>query len=170
MHLSLIHILEQDHPILIQPAHIHLMELRQLRIPEYVIQPEETISAVSYTHLYYDISKDEYRPADVSVPDFTREYNLKDIVNMWDDVFDGLSFHGVIYNTEMCIRDRGYVERRNCLEGAFQVADSIVQYDHILIVDDIYTTGSTAESIGHEIAKKCPGRVYVLCICIGQGS
>lgn len=48
---------------------------------------------------YYDISKDEYRPADVSVPDFTREYNLKDIVNMWDDVFDGLSFHGVIYNT-----------------------------------------------------------------------
>lgn len=35
----------------------------------------------------------------MSVPDFTREYNLKDIVNMWDDVYDGLSFHGVIYNT-----------------------------------------------------------------------
>lgn len=68
------------------------------------------------------------------------------------------------------LKTMGYVERRNCLEGAFQVADSIVQYDHILIVDDIYTTGSTAESIGHEIAKKSPGRVYVLCICIGQGS
>ena len=68
------------------------------------------------------------------------------------------------------LKTLGYVERRNCLEGAFQVADSIVQYDQILIVDDIYTTGSTAESIGHEIAKKCPGRVYVLCICIGQGS
>ena len=37
---------EQAHPILIQPAHIHLMELRQLRIPEYVIQPEETISVL----------------------------------------------------------------------------------------------------------------------------
>lgn len=35
----------------------------------------------------------------MSVPDFTGEYNLKDIVNMWDDVYDGLSFHGVIYNT-----------------------------------------------------------------------
>ena len=55
--------------------------------------------AVIQSFRYYDISKDEYRPADVSVPDFTREYNLKDIVNMWDDVYDGLSFHGVIYNT-----------------------------------------------------------------------
>ena len=42
---------------------------------------------------------DVYKETDVSVPDFTREYNLKDIVNMWDDVYDGLSFHGVIYNT-----------------------------------------------------------------------
>lgn len=55
--------------------------------------------AVVQSFRYYDISKDEYRPADVKVPDFTREYNLKDIVNMWDDVYDGLSFHGVIYNT-----------------------------------------------------------------------
>ena len=55
--------------------------------------------AVIQSFRYYDISKDEYRPADVSVPDFTRAYNLKDIVNMWDDIYDGLSFHGVIYNT-----------------------------------------------------------------------
>ena len=55
--------------------------------------------AVVQSFRYYDISKDEYRPADVKVPDFTREYNLNDIVNMWDDVYDGLSFHGVIYNT-----------------------------------------------------------------------
>ena len=54
--------------------------------------------AVIQSFRYYDISKDEYRPADVSVPDFTREYNLKDIVNMWDDVFDGLSLRS-IYNT-----------------------------------------------------------------------
>ena len=72
----------------------------------------DSSDAVIQSFRYYDISKDEYRPADVSVPDFTREYNLKDIVNMWDDVYDGLSFHGVIYNTgfykalEMCIRDR----------------------------------------------------------------
>ena len=62
------------------------------------------------------------------------------------------------------LKTMGYVERRNCLEGAFQVADSIVQYDHILIVDDIYTTGSTAESIGHEIAKEILLAVYMCCV------
>lgn len=64
----------------------------------------------------------------------------------------------------------GYAERKNSLDGAFQVMDSIVQYYHILIVDDIYTTGSTIESIGREIARHCDSQVYSLCVCIGQGS
>ena len=64
----------------------------------------------------------------------------------------------------------GYAQRKNSLDGAFQVMDSIVQYYHILIVDDIYTTGSTVEAIGQEIAKLCDSHVYVMCVCIGQGS
>lgn len=56
--------------------------------------------AIIQSFRYYDISKDEYRPADVKVPDFDKEYNLKDVVDMWDDVYDGLSFHGVAYRTD----------------------------------------------------------------------
>ncbi len=56
--------------------------------------------AIIQSFRYYDISKDEYRPADVKVPDFDREYNLKDVVDMWDDIYDGLSFHGVAYRTD----------------------------------------------------------------------
>lgn len=64
----------------------------------------------------------------------------------------------------------GYAQRKNSLEGAFQVMDSIVKYYHILIVDDIYTTGSTVEAIGREIAKHCDSSVYIMCVCIGQGN
>ena len=67
------------------------------------------------------------------------------------------------------LKQLGYVERKKNLDGAFQVLDSIVKYDHILIVDDIYTTGSTIESIGHAIAKKGECSVYALCICTGLG-
>lgn len=73
-----------------------------------------------------------------------------------------------VKNTEP-LKQLGYVERKKNLDGAFQVLDSIVKYDHILIVDDIYTTGSTIESIGHAIAKKGECSVYALCICTGQG-
>ena len=55
--------------------------------------------AIIQSFRYYDISKNEYRPADIKVPDFNREYGLNDVLNMWDDVYDGLSFHGVLYNT-----------------------------------------------------------------------
>lgn len=58
------------------------------------------VDAIIQSFRYYDISKDEYRPADVKVPDFDKEYDLKDVVDMWDDVYDGLSFHGVAYRTD----------------------------------------------------------------------
>ena len=62
-------------------------------------------------------------------------------------------------------------ERKINIQGVYEIKNSaLIKNKKILLIDDIYTTGSTVESIGHEIAKKCPGRVYVLCICIGQGS
>lgn len=58
-------------------------------------------------------------------------------------------------------------ERKNNLKNAFQIEKSIVQYSHALIVDDIYTTGSTAEAVGKEIKRKGNCQVYLLSICIG---
>ena len=59
------------------------------------------------------------------------------------------------------------IERKNNLKSAFQNKKSIVQYSHILVVDDIYTTGSTAEAVAEELKKIGVSRVYVLSICIG---
>ena len=59
------------------------------------------------------------------------------------------------------------VERKNNLENAFQIEKSIVQYSHLLVVDDIYTTGSTAQAVAKELIKIGVRQVYVFSICIG---
>ncbi len=58
-------------------------------------------------------------------------------------------------------------DRKNNLKNAFQKGKSIVQYSHAMIVDDIYTTGSTAEAVAKELKKTGVRQVYLLTICIG---
>ena len=61
------------------------------------------------------------------------------------------------------------IKRKNNLKNAFQIKENIVQYKHILVVDDIYTTGSTVEAVAQEIKNRGVCQVYVLSICIGRG-
>ena len=58
-------------------------------------------------------------------------------------------------------------ERKNNLKNAFQIHKFVVQYRCVLVVDDIYTTGSTVEAVAHELIKQGARRVYVLTICTG---
>ena len=60
------------------------------------------------------------------------------------------------------------IERKNNLKNAFQIDKSIVQYSHILVVDDIYTTGSTAEAVAEKMIKTGVSQVYMMSICIGK--
>lgn len=61
------------------------------------------------------------------------------------------------------------VQRKNNLKNAFQCKKIIVQYDYILLVDDIYTTGSTADAVAGALIGAGVSNVFMLSICIGQG-
>ena len=59
-------------------------------------------------------------------------------------------------------------ERRINLKKAFNIVRNDVKFKCILIIDDIYTTGSTIDEIAHEFRDAGVQRVYFLTLAIGQ--
>jgi ComF family protein len=60
-------------------------------------------------------------------------------------------------------------ERKNNLKKAFKIETDSVQWKKVLVVDDIYTTGSTADAAANVLKKSGAEEVYILSITIGKG-
>lgn len=60
-------------------------------------------------------------------------------------------------------------ERKNNLKKAFKIAKNGVQLDCVLLVDDIYTTGSTMDGAAQALKDAGVSRVYVISVSIGRG-
>jgi len=60
-------------------------------------------------------------------------------------------------------------ERKKNVGGAFALSEEVSNYKRILIIDDIYTTGSTIDEIARELRKRGVEKVYFLTVCIGGG-
>ncbi|MBR1572214.1 MAG: ComF family protein [Lachnospiraceae bacterium] len=58
--------------------------------------------------------------------------------------------------------------RRHNLKNAFIIKQNSVKLNRILIIDDIFTTGSTMEEISRVCRKAGVSEIYCLCICTGQ--
>ncbi len=61
-------------------------------------------------------------------------------------------------------------ERYNNLKSAFQISPNVIECGKIaLVVDDIYTTGATADAMANSLLMAGIQKVFFLSICIGKG-
>lgn len=60
-------------------------------------------------------------------------------------------------------------ERRENLKNAFALQKGSVPYRTVILVDDIYTTGSTMDEAARVLRGNGVQTIYFLCICVGSG-
>lgn len=61
------------------------------------------------------------------------------------------------------------IGRQNNLKRAFLISPDVVKLKKAIIVDDIYTTGSTIDAVARELKQHGVGKVYFITLCIGEG-
>lgn len=66
-------------------------------------------------------------------------------------------------------KDLNPIERQNNLKKAFKIYRNDVKLNTIVIIDDIYTTGSTVDAIAYELRKAGVEHIYVLTLASGKG-
>ncbi len=62
-----------------------------------------------------------------------------------------------------------HIHRKKNLEKAFKISENIVKLNKVLLVDDIYTTGSTIDECSTVLLAAGAEEIYFICLSIGVG-
>lgn len=67
------------------------------------------------------------------------------------------------------MKELSAAERQNNLKRAFKICCNDVKLDTIVIIDDIYTTGSTMDAMSRELRKAGVKRIFFAALAVGRG-
>lgn len=67
------------------------------------------------------------------------------------------------------MKDLSVQERQNNLKRAFKICKNDVKLNTIIIIDDIYTTGSTVDAMARELRHAGIKHIYFAALAIGKG-
>lgn len=60
-------------------------------------------------------------------------------------------------------------DRKNNMKKAFKICQSKVKLRKVMLVDDIYTTGSTIDEVAKTLKQSGVEEIYYIVICVGRG-
>lgn len=101
-----------------------------------------------------------------------RGYNQAELLAKKISLRTGIPFERKLLR---CIRKAGEQktlnrkERLSNLYGCYEVTREIPRGMSVLIVDDVYTTGSTMDEIGRILKKSGAASIYFVVLCTGKG-
>ncbi|MEE3355938.1 MAG: ComF family protein [Candidatus Weimeria sp.] len=98
-----------------------------------------------------------YNQAMVLAQRFGEEFNLP-VKDLLERVEDTPPMKGLSPGT-----------RRRNMKKAFHMKESAVQFNKILLVDDIFTTGATMDAAAEVLISHGVQAVYALYVCVGEG-
>ncbi|MCM1144244.1 MAG: ComF family protein [Blautia sp.] len=83
----------------------------------------------------------------------------------------------ILVETKLIVRTRKTIpmkdlsaqERQNNLKKAFKIRDNDVKLNTVIIIDDIYTTGSTIDAMARELRGVGVRHIYFAALAIGNG-
>lgn len=101
-----------------------------------------------------------------------RGYNQAELIARQLSYDMGIPLYSdLVYRTRKTIPMKGLsdTERQKNLKNAFNFSKKALQLKRVLIIDDIYTTGSTLDSVAKVLHDAGVKEVYGLCMCVGKG-
>lgn len=95
------------------------------------------------------------------------ELYAKELGKLLELPVDGDSLVRVVNTTPQ--KELDDKERRNNLKKAFKIRKDSVKYRKVLVVDDVYTTGSTIDAAAELLRDAGADKIYFLSVTIGEG-
>ncbi len=102
----------------------------------------------------------------------SRGYNQAELVAAEMSALTGIPMYGkLVHRIKKTVpqKDLTIQERQNNLKKAFNIRTNVVKLNRVILVDDIYTTGSTLDAVATELRRHGVKAVYFIALCIGEG-
>lgn len=101
-----------------------------------------------------------------------RGYNQAELIAKELSKLSGIPCNSkIVYRIRKTVpqKELDVVERENNLKKAFNIPSDVVKLNKTIVIDDIYTTGSTIDAVSGELKQRGMRNVYFITLCIGEG-